>query len=233
MNSKHEMTRQIMVDAWALYRQTVAEDPSAANKATFASCLRYAWERHPARYAARIREEWAAQGAAQQLNSCRRMVQKAAATHESKCGAFIDWSRVELDDIAADTWIILQERLDTLEAIQTSRNREGRLPLPLGVLLHRAAAEALRRHIRDTVKNGCDELDESTAAENTHEEMENSAAIREALNSIKNPTQKAVLALMLQGQTVREIASAMGKSKSTIQRIIDSIREQLVIQLAA
>ncbi|WP_298024607.1 ECF-type sigma factor [uncultured Dysosmobacter sp.] len=231
MNSRQQLT-EIMRDAWSLYRRTVAQDPNAATRATFSAALSFAWERCPARYAARIRREWAAQGAAQQLNSCRRMVRKAADTWESKCGAFINWLHVELDDLAADTWIIMQERVDTLEAIQTARNRADRLPLPLGVLLHRASLEALKRRVRDIVKNDGDSLNESMGSA-ALDDMESAAAIQIALNSIKNPTQKAVLSLLVQGLTVREISAAMNKSKSTVQRIIDAIRAQITAQLAA
>ncbi len=57
--------------------------------------------------------------------------------------------------------------------------------------------------------------------------------IREALESIREPEQRAVLELLIAGLTVREIAVAVNRSKSSVQRMIDSIRTAIAARLAA
>lgn len=233
MMNRTDLARAVMSDAWALYRATVAEDPAAANKATFSLCLRYAWERQPERYAEKIRAAWDTMGAARQLETCRKMAYAAARTYATKAGAYVDFNRLDPEDLGADAWIILQERLDSLEAIQSGRNRKGRLPLPLGVLIHRAAAEALRRAIRHENANAGDNYETAAATMAASSDTEETSAVLDALNSVKEPEQRAVLELLVQGLTVREIAAATGISRSSVQRRIDAIRVAILSRLAA
>lgn len=233
MMNRTELARAVMSDAWALYRATVAEDPAAANKVTFSSCLRFAWERQPERYAEKVRAAWNSMGAARQLETCRKMAYTAARTYATKTGAYVDFTRLDPEDLGADTWIIMQERLDTLEAIQTSRNRKGRLPLPLGVLMHRAAAEALRRSIRQEITNAGDNYETAAAGMASGADTAETSAVLDALNSVTDPEQQAVLELLVQGLTVREIANAVGISRSSVQRRIDAIRAAILSRLAA
>ena len=227
--------KEIMNDAWSLYRETTAADPAAANRATFSACLKFAWEREPARYAEKVRSEWNAMGAARQLDACRKMAFSAAGTYAGKTSGYVDFSRLDPEDLASDTWIILQGRIDTLEAIQTARNRKGQLPLPLGVLLHRAAAEAIRRAIRgaDSAEIGGEAYETAARTMPDTSDPAESAAVRDALDSVRDPERRAVLEMVIQGLTVREIAAAMGKSKSAVQRMIDAIRLQLTARLTA
>lgn len=229
------MLKEIMNDAWSLYRETTTAEPAAANRATFALCLAYAWEREPARYAEKVRSEWNAMGAARQLDACRKMAFSAAGTYAGKTSGYVDFNRLDPEDLASDTWIILQGRIDTLEAIQTARNRKGQLPLPLGVLLHRAAAEAIRRAIRgaDSAESGGEAYETAARTMQDTADTAESAAIRDALNSVRDPNRRAVLEMVIQGLTVREIAAAMNKSKSAVQRMIDAIRIQLTDRLTA
>lgn len=233
MMNRTDLTRAVMSDAWALYRATVAEDPAAANKVTFSSCLRFAWERQPERYAEKVRAAWDSMGAARQLETCRKMAYTAARTYAIKTGAYVDFTRLDPEDLGADTWIILQERLDTLESIQTRRNRKGRLPLPLGVLIHRAAAEALRRAIRQENANAGDNYETAAAGMASGADTAETSALLDALNSVTDPQQRAILELLAQGLTVREIANAVGLSRSSVQRRIDAIRAAILSRLAA
>lgn len=233
--NRNEIARAVMADAWNLYRATVAEEPAAANRATFTFCLRFAWEREPSRYASKIRKSWEEMGAARQLDACRRMALAAAGTYAAKTSGYVDFNRLDPEDLASDTWIIMQERVDTLEAVQAARNRRGQLPLPLGVLLHRAAAEALRRAIRRTDNDeiGGEAYDTATRAAESPQNTADNVMIREALESIREPEQRAVLELLIAGLTVREIAVAVNRSKSSVQRMIDSIRTAIAARLAA
>lgn len=227
------MMKEIMKDAWSLYNKLVEEYPDAKGRVSFAACLRYAWERQPDRYAEKIRAAWNSMGAARQLETCRKMAYTAARTYAAKTGAYVDFSRIDPEDLGADAWIILQERLDTLEAIQTSRNRQGRLPLPLGVLMHRAAAEALRRAIRQETANAGDHYETAAACLASGADTAETSAVLDALNSVTDPEQQAVLELLVQGLTVREIANAVGLSRSSVQRRIDAIRAAILSRLAA
>lgn len=233
MMNRTELARAVMSDAWALYRATVAEDSAAANKVTFASCLRYAWERQPERYAEKVRAAWDSMGAARQLETCRKMAYTAARTYAAKTSGYVDFTRLDPEDLGAETWIILQERLDTLEAIQAGRNRKDRLPLPLGVLIHRAAAEALRRAIRQETANAGDNYETAASCLASGADTAETSAVLDALNSVTDPEQRAVLELLVQGLTVREIANAVGISRSSVQRRIDAIRAAILSRLAA
>ena len=234
MNTR-EIARAVMADAWNLYRMTVAEDPAAANRATFTACLTYAWEREPSRYASKIRKSWEEIGAARQLDACRKMSFAAAGTYTAKTSGYVDFNRLDPEDLASDTWIIMQERVDSLEAVQTARNRRGQLPLPLGVLLHRAAAEALRRAIRgtDSAEIGGEVYEVAARTIKDSADTAESYMLRDAMDSIKDPEQRAVLCLLIQGLTVREIAAAVNRSKSTVQRMIDAIRASITARLSA
>lgn len=227
------MMKEIMKDAWSLYNKLVEEFPDAKGRVSFASCLRYAWERQPERYAEKIRAAWETMGAARQLETCRKMAYTAARTYSVKTGAYVDFSRLDPEDLGADAWIILQERLDSLEAIQAGRNRQGRLPLSLGVLMHRAAAEALRRAIRQENANSGDNYETAAASVADSADTAETSALLDALNSVKDPEQRAVLELLVQGLTVREIAAATGISRSSVQRRIDAIRAAILSRLAA
>lgn len=233
MMNRNDLACAVMSDAWALYRATVAEDPTAANKVTFALCLRFAWERQPDRYAEKVRAAWNSMGAARQLETCRKMAYTAARTYAAKTGAYVDFSRIDPEDLGAETWIIMQERLDTLEAIQAGRNRKGRLPLPLGVLMHRAAAEALRRAIRQENANAGDNYETAAACLASCADTAETSALLDALNSVTDPEQRAVLELLVQGLTVREIANSVGLSRSSVQRRIDAIRSTILDRLVA
>lgn len=234
MNTR-EIARAVMADAWRLYRMTVAEDPAAANRATFSACLAYAWEREPSRYSARIRRSWEAMGAARQMDACRRMSFAAAGTYAAKTSGYVDFNRLDPDDLAADAWIIMQERVDSLEAVQAARNRRGQLPLPLGDLLRRASVEALRRAIRGggSMETGGETYDTAARTMEAPQDTAGSAMIRDAVESIRNPEQRAILELLIQGLTVREIALVVNKSKSTVQRMIDAIRASITARLSA
>lgn len=228
-----QLLHEIMSDARAIYRATVADDPAAATRVTWGCSLSLAWERHPARYAAEIRKEWKSIGAAEQLTAARKMANKAISIYESKNAAFLDSNRVEIDDIAAETWALMQERLDRLELLQAKRNRENRSPLPFGALLYRSAAQAIRALLGDCLKNSGDELNSNDyEIRQAEENTERSALLLDAMNSVADSTQRTILELMIQGETVRSIAEIMGKSKTTVQRTIESIRSHLRDRIA-
>ena len=73
----------------------------------------------------------------------------------------------------------------------------------------------------------------ATRAAESPQNTADNVMIREALESIREPEQRAVLELLIAGLTVREIAVAVNRSKSSVQRMIDSIRTAIAARLAA
>lgn len=228
-----EERKNLMLDAWSIYHALVGEYPDAASRVSFSQALKAAWERQPRRYATKIRKEWESIGAAEQLTAARKMANKAISIYESKNAAFLDSNRVEIDDIAAETWALMQERLDRLELLQAKRNRENRSLLPFGALLYRSAAQAIRALLGDCLKNSGDELNSNDyEIRQAEENTERSALLLDAMNSVADSTQRTILELMIQGETVRSIAEIMRKSKTTVQRTIESIRSHLRDRIA-
>ena len=228
-----QLLHEIMSDARALYRGIVADEPAAATRATWSSCLSYSWERHPRRYAERIRSEWNHTAPAEQLETARKMASAAIRVYECKNGAFLTSTTVEPDDIASEAWALMRAKLDTLELVQQKRNRSGKPPLALNVLFFRAASCAVKKHLGNLLRNSGDDLNSSGyETQQSPEDTERSALLLDALNSIEDATQRTVLELLIQGETVRSIAEITGKSKTGVQRMIESIRAQLRKKIA-
>lgn len=239
---------QIMRKAWSLYRATVAEFPETRSRAQFAVCLK---EAHRAAQAATAaRREWENMSGAQQFEALTRMAwavrKRAEATGR---GIDTEWMRTPDDaqTVAADAWPRVLYALD--------RNDQREDPRPLVFILYAACTQAAHsisraeiRHVSACVSadaiaaatpdtnNGQSLLDirSSCTAALISGDPADGYGIRAAIDAAAaDATGREIIARLAAGYTVRDIAAAIGMSKSTVQRRIDKIRAAYLAQMQA
>ncbi len=239
---------QIMRQAWSLYRATVAEYPETRSRAQFAVCLKAAHE--AARAAQSARREWEAMDGPQQYEALTRMAwasrKRAEATGR---GIDTEWIRTPDDaqTVAADAWPRVLSALD--------RNDEREDPRPLGYILYAACTQAAHsisraeiRHVSactsaDAIRaanpdtnNGQSLLDmrQSCTAAPISADPADAYTIRAAIDAAAaDETGREIIARLAAGHTVRDIAAALGMSKSAVQRRIDKVRVSILEQMQA
>ena len=235
---------QIMRKAWSLYRATVAEFPETRSRAQFAVCLK---EAHRAAQAATAaRREWEAMDGEAQYIALIRMAwtvkHRAEATGRA---ADTEWIKRPDDaqTVAADAWPRVAPAL--------TRNEQSDEPRPLAYILFTACTQAAhviaRREYRhasnccqipdnrynndgdDNAQSIVDMLPSVTAAPISS--PEDAAITRAAIEAAAvDELDRRIIRAPADGHTVRTIAAALGTSKSTIQRRIDSIRARYLAQ---
>ena len=239
---------QIMRQAWSLYRATVAEFPETRSRAQFALCLKEA--HRIANTAANTRREWEQLTGAQQFESLTRMSwavrKRAEATGR---GIDTEWIRTPDDaqTVAADAWPRVLSALD--------RNDQREDPRPLVFILYAACTQAAHsisraeiRHVSACISadaiaaatpdtnNGQSLLDirSSCTAAPISGDPEEGYTIRAAIDAAAaDDTWREIIARLAAGYTVRDIAAAIGMSKSAVQRRIDKVRASILEQLQA
>lgn len=234
---------QIMRQAWNLYRATVAEYPETRSRAQFAVCLKAAHE--AARAAQSARREWENMSGEEQYTALIRMAwtvkHRAEATGRAADTA---WMRTTDDaqTVAAEAWPRVAPAL--------TRNEQSDDPRPLSHILYAACTQAAHviaraeyRHTAncfqlpstadadgdDYTQTPLDYLPSVTAAPVSS--PEDTAITRAAIEAAAvDSTDRAIIRALADGHTVRTIAAALGTSKSTIQRRIESIRARYLAQ---
>lgn len=236
---------QIMRKAWSLYRATVAEYPEARSRAQFAVCLKAAHE--AARAAQSARREWNNMDGEQQFTAMIRMAWTVKHRAEAT-GRTADTTWIKRPDdaqtVAAEAWGRVAPAL--------TRNEQSDEPRPLSHILFAACAQAAHtiarseyRHtsnmadvyaldIRpvdsdDYTQTPLDSLPSVTAAPIST--PEDAAITRAAIEAAAvDELDRRIIRALADGHTVRTIAAALGTSKSTVQRRIDSIRARYLAQ---
>lgn len=228
---------QIMRQAWSLYRATVAEFPETRSRAQFAICLK---EAHRAAQAATAaRREWENMSGEEQYTALQKMAWtvkgRAEATGRSADTA---WMRTADDaqTVAAEAWPRVAPALD--------RNEQAEEPHTLAFILFAACTQAVHTIARAEYRhaaNCChiiDDADSGAANQNLLDVLpsvtaapasspEDAAIIRAAIEATAaDSTDRIILHGLAIGRTVRDIASALGMSKSAVQRRIDTIRSR-------
>lgn len=240
---------QIMRHAWSLYRATVAEFQETRSRAQFALCLKAAHE--AARAAQSARREWEQMTGAQQFEALTRMAWAARKRAEATGrGIDTEWIRTPDDaqTVAADAWPRVLSALD--------RNDQREDPRPLGFILYAACTQAAHsisraeiRHVSACISadaiaaatpdtnNGQSLLDirSSCTASRFGGDLEEGYTIRAAIDaaSAGDDATREIIARLAAGYTVRDIAAAIGMSKSAVQRRIDKARASILEQLQA
>lgn len=240
---------QIMRQAWSLYRATVAEFPETRSRAQFAVCLK---EAHRAAQAATAaRREWENMSGEEQYTALIRMAWTVKRRAEAT-GRGIDTEWILTSDdaqtVAADAWLRVANALD--------RNDEREDPRPLGYILYAACTQAAHsiaraeiRHVtactsadaiaaaNPDTNNGQSLLDmrQSCTAAPISADPADAYTIRAAIEHAAADDEKTreIIAQLAAGYTVRDIADAIGMSKSAVQRRIDKVRAAIVEQLQA
>lgn len=234
---------QIMRQAWSLYRATVAEFPETRSRAQFAVCLK---EAHRAAQAATAaRREWENMSGEEQYTALIRMAWTVKHRAEAN-GRAADTEWIKHPDdaqtVAADAWPRVAPAL--------TRNEQSDEPRPLSHILYAACtqsahviARAEYRHASnccqltstadadgdDYTQTPLDYLPSVTAAPVSS--PEDIAITRAAIEAAAaDSTDRAIIRALADGHTVRTIASALGTSKSAIQRRIDKIRARYLAQ---
>ena len=229
---------QIMRKAWSLYRATVAEFPETRSRAQFAVCLKEA--HRAAQDATAARREWENMSGEEQYTALQRMAwtvkSRAEATGRSADTA---WMRTTDDaqTVAAEAWPRVAPAL--------TRNEQAEEPHMLAFILFAACTQAVHtiaraeyRHTSNCCKiiaiyadgeiadqTALDALPSATAAPTSS--PEDAAIIRAAIEATAaDNTDRQIIQALAIGLTVRAIASALGMSKSAVQRRIDSIRSR-------
>ena len=228
-----------MRKAWSLYRATVADFPETRSRAQFAICLKAAHE--AARAAQSARREWEGMDGEEQYTALQRMAWtvkgRAEATGRSADTA---WMRTADDaqTVAAEAWPRIAPAL--------ARNEQAEEPHALAFVLFAACTQAVHtiaraeyRHAAnccqlvstadadgdDYAQTVTDMLPSVTAAPASS--PEDAAIIRAAIEATAaDNTDRIILHGLAIGRTVRDIASALGMSKSAVQRRIDTIRSR-------
>lgn len=240
---------QIMRQAWSLYRATVAEFPETRSRAQFALCLKEA--HRIANTAANARREWEQLTGAQQFEALTRMTwavrNRAEATGR---GIDTEWIRTPDDaqTVAADAWPRVLSALD--------RNDQREDPRPLGYILYAACTQAAHSISRAEIRHvsACISADAITQAAQLETagaqspldmlpsvtasrfggDPEEGYTIRAAIDAAAaDDTWREIIARLAAGYTVRDIAAAIGMSKSAVQRRIDKVRASILEQLQA
>ena len=240
---------QIMRPAWSLYRATVAEFPETRSRAQFALCLKEA--HRIANTDANARREWEQLTGAQQFEALTRMTwavrKRAEATGR---GIDTEWIRTPDDaqTVAADAWPRVLSALD--------RNDQREDPRPLVFILYAACTQAAHsisraeiRHVSACISadaiaaatpdtnNGQSLLDirSSCTAAPISGDPEEGYTIRAAIDAAAagDDATREIIARLAAGYTVRDIAAAIGMSKSAVQRRIDKVRAAYLAQMQA
>lgn len=229
---------QIMRKAWSLYRATVAEFPQTRSRAQFAICLK---EAHRAAQAATAaRREWENMSGEEQYTALQRMAwtvkSRAEATGRSADTA---WMRTADDaqTVAAEAWPRVAPAL--------TRNEQAEEPHMLAFILFAACTQAVHtiaraeyRHTSNCCRIIASDADGDTADQTALDALpsvtatptsspEDAAIIRAAIEATAaDNTDRQIIQALAVGLTVRAIASALGMSKSAVQRRINSIRSR-------
>lgn len=229
---------QIMRKAWSLYRATIAEFPETRSRAQFALCLKAAHE--AARAAQSVRREWENMSGDEQYNALQRMAWtvkiRAEATGRS---ADTEWMRTTDDaqTVAAEAWPRVAPAL--------TRNEQAEDPHTLAFILFAACTQAAHtisraeyRHTSNCCQIIASDADGDTADQTALDALpsvtatptsspEDAAIIRAAIEATAaDNTDRQIIQALAVGLTVRAIASALGMSKSAVQRRINSIRSR-------
>lgn len=240
---------QIMRKAWSLYNEITTAAPECRSRAQFGLCLRAAWEQ--AKAARTARREWEQMTGAQQFEALTRMAWAARKRAEATGrGIDTEWMRTEDDaqTVAADAWPRVLSALD--------RNDQREDPRPLGYILYAACTQAAHsisraeiRHVSACISadaiaaatpdtnNGQSLLDirSSCTAAPISGDLEEGYAIRAAIEQAAagDDATREIIARLSAGYTVRDIAAAIGMSKSAVQRRIDKVRAAYLAQMQA
>lgn len=229
---------QIMRKAWSLYSATVAEFPETRSRAQFAVCLKEA--HRAAQAAAAARREWEAMDGEAQYAALIRMAWtvkgRAEATGRSADTA---WMRTTDDaqTVAAEAWPRVAPAL--------TRNEQAEDPHTLAFILFAACTQAAHtisraeyRHTSNCFQIIATDADGDTADQTALDALpsvtatptsspEDAAIIRATIEATAaDNTDRQIIQALAVGLTVRAIASALGMSKSAIQRRINSIRSR-------
>lgn len=227
---------QIMRKAWSLYRSTVAEYPEARSRAQFALCLKEAHK--AAQTAANAHHEWETMSGERQYEALVKMAWRVRARAEVT-GRASDtvWMRTQDDahTVAAEAWSRVAPALD--------RNDQSEEPKILGKVLFAACSYAAHciacqeyRHSASCYQLATTDADGAEADQTPLDYLpsvtaspmstpEDSAIIRAAIEAAAaDKTDRAIIAALAAGETVRAIADHIGMSKSAVQRRIDAIR---------
>lgn len=238
----------IMNQAWSLYREITTAAPECRSRAQFGLCLRAAWEQ--ANAARTARREWEAMDGPQQFEALTRMAWAAKKRAEATGrGIDTEWMRTADDaqTVAADAWPRVLSALD--------RNDQREDPRPLGYILYAACTQAAHsisraeiRHVSACISadaiaaatpdtnNGQSLLDirSSCTASRFGGDLEEGYSIRAAIDAAAaDDTGREIIARLAAGYTVRDIAAAIGMSKSAVQRRIDKVRAAYLAQMQA
>lgn len=229
---------QIMRKAWSLYRATVAEFPETRSRAQFAVCLKEA--HRAAQAAAAARREWENMSGEEQYTALQRMAWtvkgRAEATGRSADTA---WMRTTDDaqTVAAEAWPRVAPAL--------TRNEQAEDPHTLAFILFAACTQAVHtiaraeyRHTSNCFQIIATDADGDTADQTALDALpsvtatpasspEDAAIIRATIEATAaDNTDRQIIQALAVGLTVRAIASALGMSKSAVQRRINSIRSR-------
>lgn len=229
---------QIMRQAWSLYRATVAEFPETRSRAQFAVCLKEA--HRAAQAAAAARREWENMSGEEQYTALQKMAWtvkgRAEATGRSADTA---WMRTADDaqTVAAEAWPRVAPAL--------ARNEQAEEPHTLAFILFAACTQAVHtiaraeyRHTSNCCQIIASDADGDTADQTALDALpsvtatpasspEDAAIIRATIEATATDnTDRQIIQALAVGLTVRAIASALGMSKSAIQRRINSIRSR-------
>lgn len=235
---------QIMRKAWSLYRATVAEYPDCKSRAQFAVCLKAAHE--AARAAQSARREWDNMDGEAQFTALIKMAWTVKHRGEAT-GRAADTAWIKCPDdaqtVAAEAWPRMRPAL--------IRNEQSDEPRPLSYVLFSACAQAAHviarseyRHTSnccqlvsiadadgdDYTQTAADILPSVTAAPISS--PEDAAITRAAIEAAAvDEIDRRIIRALADGHTVRTIAAALGTSKSTVQRRINSIRARYLAQV--
>lgn len=227
---------QIMRKAWSLYRSTVAEFPETRSRAQFAVCLKEAHK--AAQTAASARQEWQTMDGERQYEALVKMAWRVRARAEAT-GRASDtaWMRTQDDahTVAAEAWPRVAPALDRNDQSDEPKNLSKILFAACTYAAHCIACQEYRHsancyQITTTDAEGAeadqtplDYLPSVTASPMST--PEDSAIIHAAIEAAAaDNTDRAIIAALAAGETVRAIAEHIGMSKSAVQRRIDTIR---------
>ena len=134
----------------------------------------------------------------------------------SKRGA--EWIQTQDDamNVAAEAWLRMGAALE--------RNERADEPRPLNLILYSACAQAAK-----TMEDGemTDLFDMNAVHVLPAPDPEENAVQRDLLaRLLQSDEDRSIAGRMAEGLTVREIAAALGMSKSAVQRRIDHIRNR-------
>lgn len=229
---------QIMRQAWSLYRATVAEFPETRSRAQFALCLKEA--HRAAQAAAAARREWENMSGEEQYTALQRMAWTVKSRAEAT-GRSADTARMRTTDdaqtVAAEAWPRVAPAL--------ARNEQAEEPHTLAFILFAACTQAVHtiaraeyRHNSNCCQIIASDADGDTADQTALDALpsvtatptsspEDAAIVRAAIEATAaDNTDRQIIQALAVGLTVRAIASALGMSKSAVQRRINSIRSR-------